>query len=191
MDSEFDPNLTDVIRRASEGDAAATNLLFETLYERLRERAHSLMRGQAKHASLWATGLVHDAYLKLFSSPGSTWESRRHFLAVAAKAMRSVLVDHARKRSARKRSTPGEREPIDLVLDDFESRMLGARLDILALAEALDELEQDNERAAQVVHLRFFLGMSEPQVAAALEVGERTVQRDWAYARAKLAKRLK
>lgn len=191
MDRQFERNLTDVIRRAGAGDATASNELFEQIYDHLRQQAQIMLRYQRKDASLWATGLVHDAYIRLFQSPKTEWDNRRHFLSVAAKAMRCVLVDHARKKQAAKRSINGDREPLDLLLDDFQTRLSKRALDLIALSEALDELEQKHPRIVQIVHLRFFLGMSEKKIADLLDVGERTVQRDWAYGRAWLAKRLR
>lgn len=190
MDRQFEQNLTDVIRRAGAGDATASNELFNQIYDDLRRQAQRLLRYQRRDGSIWATGLVHDAYIRLFQSPKTEWDNRSHFLSVAAKAMRCVLVDHARKKQAAKRSTGGEREPLDLLLDEFQTRLSRRAVDLIALSDALDELELKHPRIVRIVHLRFFLGMSEKSISELLQVGERTVQRDWAFGRAWLKKKL-
>lgn len=168
----------------SVGDAAQ---LFAELYRRLRKLAAAQMAGQRRSHTLQATALVNEVYLKLVNKAG--WTSKGHFMASAAKAMRSILVDHARGKRRRKRSADGSRIPLDAVLLAYE----GKSADILALDEALDALasrDAAGREAAQVVELRFFCGLSIDEIAAIMELGRRSVDRRWALARAELKRRL-
>jgi RNA polymerase sigma factor (TIGR02999 family) len=151
------------------------------VYAELRRIAERLMGGQRADHTLQPTALVHEAYLKLIDREGGgRWKDRRHFVRLAASAMRSVLVDHARGRAAVKRSG-GEREP--LPLDQLAGLLESGGVDLLSLDEALSRLEAQDAELARIVELRFFVGLTIDETAAALERSPATVERRWRVAR--------
>ena len=167
------------------GESAAAEELFSAVYAELRKLAAYHLRRQRPGHTLQSTALVHEAYLRLAGQDEVAWKNRGHFFAVAAQAMRRVLVDHARRRHAAKRGGDGERSPLDsvvLAVDDS--------VDVLELDLALDKLEQLAPREVRVVELRFFAGLSIPEVALALGISESTVERAWVTARAWLCREL-
>ena len=172
-----------VMRR---GDGSATGRLFALVYDELRALAGDMFRDQPPDHTLQPTALVHEVYIRLVNHQEAEWTDRAHFLAVAAKAMRNLLIDHARKRKADKRGGGGERVPLDAVMDSAAERSI----DLLALDEALEELGRLHERQAQVVELRFFGGLTVPGAAEVLEVSPATVDNDWRMARAWLTRQL-
>lgn len=167
---------------SARGDAASSGRLFDLLYDELRRCAHRQLR---QHASdtLSTTALVHETWLKLIQSPALPLESRRHFMALAARAMRQVLVDHARRRQAEKRGG----DAVFVTLDEGVADVDETALEVLALDRALSSLEQIDERAARVVSLHFFAGLSFPAIAEIEGLNERTIKRDWQAARLLLA----
>ena len=177
------PDATLLLERLREGDADAGAALFELVYGELRARAGALLGAGGGH-TLQATALVNEAWMRL-DRAGSTPENRAHFLAVAAKAMRSVLVDHARAKRARKRDG-GERILLDEALVVYSSRVP----DVLELHDELERLTALDARMARVVELRFFGGLSIDETARVLGVGHATVERAWQTARAWLRSRL-
>jgi RNA polymerase sigma factor (TIGR02999 family) len=184
---------TVLLRRWSDGDANALDALLPLVYGELRRQAAGLLRGERAAATFEPTALVHDAFLRLAGSDPIAWESRRHFLAVAARAMRRVLVDHARRRDSEKRG--GDRARVGLTLADRVADGLGGRaetryLDILAVDRALERLERISARRARVVEMRFFAGLEDREIAQVLGVSLSTVEREWRTARAFLAKAL-
>jgi RNA polymerase sigma factor (TIGR02999 family) len=180
--------ITRLLSAASDGDPAAFDEVFRIVYEELRRLARKVRRGQASE-TLNTTALVHEAYVRLLPSRDLAWESRGHFLGVAARAMRQVLVHAAQRRGAAKRG--GGR--VDLSLNEAihggPSRGVEPE-QVLALDAALEELEALSERQARVVECRFFAGLTVEETAEALEVSEPTVKRDWRTARAWLARKL-
>lgn len=170
------------LARAGKGDAEASERLFERLYAELHQCAHRQLRGARGH-TLSTTALVHETWLKLIQSPTLPMESRRHFMALAARAMRQVLVDHARRRQADKRGG----EAVFVTLDERVPDEREAALEVLALDRALSALEEIDARAARVVSLHFFGGLSFPAIAEIEGLNERTVKRDWQAARLLLA----
>jgi len=179
--------VTRLLDRLSRGEHAAADELLPLLYGELHSLASNHMAGCRPGDTLQPTALVHEVYLKLFPAEGIHWQSREHFLGVAAKAMRSVLVDHARRRGARKRGDGASAHTVDEeLLLAFEERAT----DLLALENALCRLAVVSERAAQVVELRFYGGLSLEETARALAVTPRTVERDWQTARAWLRREL-
>lgn len=164
------------------GDAAATVLgqTSERLYEELRRLARLYMRRERREHTLDPTALANEAFLRLASGATVDWESRSHFLAIAARAMRSVLVDHARRRSAQKRGGGQERIPLTAAAAELGRH----ELDLLELDEALDRLAALDPRKAQVVVMRFYSGMSAKEIGLVLEMAPATVQRHWYAARA-------
>ncbi len=173
--------VTELLREAGMHDAARERLL-SLVYDSLRRIAQERMKGERVGHTLEATALVHEAFLRLVGEERSGWESRGEFYGAAAQAMRRILIDHARKRRAEKRGGGRGRVPLSVV-------DLAAESDpeqVLALDEALRGLEQSDPRAASVVRLRFFAGLDVAETARVLGLSERTVMRDWAYARAVL-----
>ena len=168
------------------GDASAVEALFPLLYDELRDIAHRQLARERSGHTLSTTALVHEAYERLVDQTKVEWQDRTHFCAVAARAMRRILVDYARRRKALKRG--GAQQPLPLdenrIAADAQAELL------VSLDEALQRLANLNERLSRVVEMRFFGGMSEEETAQALEVSPRTVRRDWVKARAWLFKEL-
>ena len=164
------------------GDVRAQNALLERLYSELRALAGGIFEGQGPDHTLQPTALVHEAYIKLVRAPGSHFDGHRHFMAVAAKAMRQVLINHAREKKAAKRG--GTR--IQLTLDPDLTPLPDSQLDVLDLEEALTRLEAIDERQARIVELRFYGGLTVSETAHVMEISESTVKREWRMARAEL-----
>jgi RNA polymerase sigma factor (TIGR02999 family) len=174
-----------LLERVRAGDEAASAQLFELAYGELRARAGALLAGGAP-STLQATALVHEAWLKL-RGPAGHARDRGHFLAVAAKAMRSVLIDHARAKGALKRGpSEGRRLLLDEALEVYTARVP----DMLELHDELERLASLDPRLAQLVELRFFGGLTVDEIAEVMGLGRATVERDWRSARAYLAARL-
>ena len=169
--------VTRLLEAAEAGDSAALDRLVPLVYEDLRRVAHRQLDREGGGHTLQTTGLIHEAYLKIAAGGSVSATSRAHFLAIAARAMRQVLVDYARRRKAAKRGGG----VISVTLGDEAQPADASAEDLLALDEALDQLDA---RQRQVIECRFFGGMEEKDIAAALGVSERTVRRDWVKARA-------
>jgi RNA polymerase sigma factor (TIGR02999 family) len=174
--------VTQLLSRASAGENGAIDRLFPLVYQQLRSAAESVLRSERPGHTLQPTALVHEAYLKLVGGGAIPARDRSHFLSIAARAMRQILVDHARRRGARKRGDGETPLPLDFPIAD-DGR--GLALDeLVALDDALDHLSENSPRLRSVVELRFFAGLNEEQIAETLGVTTRTVQRDWVRARA-------
>ena len=165
---------------------ADSDRLAELVYDRLRELAGRYMKRERRGHTLQPTELVHEAYVNLAAGDQKTWQSRTHFLGVASRAMRQVLVAYARRRGAQKREGGARRVP----LSDTMSVSNGSDIDILNLEEALSKLEALDDRKVRVVELRFFGGMTIEETATALEISPKTVEKDWYTARAWLHREL-
>lgn len=177
--TEPTPSPTELLLGVTRGERSAVDQIVPIIYDELRRLAHRQLRGESKEGTLTTTALVHEAYLRLIDGKTIEWQGRSHFMAVAAIAMRHILVDRARHRRALKRGGEQRRiclDSVDLAADDRAE-------DLLALDEALERLAVLSERQARIVECRFFAGLSEDETATALGVGLRTVQRDWAKAR--------
>lgn len=171
---------TQLLARMTSGDAAAGAELLEVLYRELRAVAGSCMRGEAIEHTLQPTALVHEAWVRLVDSDSTpAFEGRGHFVRTAAQAMRNVLVDHARKKRAQKRGSGAKGVPLDAVLAGFEERSL----DVLELHDALEKLGRVDPELARLVELRFFGGLTVPEIAAATGRSVATVERAWSIAR--------
>jgi RNA polymerase sigma factor (TIGR02999 family) len=179
-------DVTSLLVAWSEGDKAALALLVPRIYAELHRLAHHHMRAERRGGLLQTTALVNEAYLRLVDTRRIRWESRAHFLGVAAQAMRRVLVDAARARGARKRG--GAESPV--VLDEGLLAAPGRSASLLALDDALTALASVDPRKSQVVELRYFAGLSVAETAAVLGVSAETVQRDWRVAKAWLLREL-
>jgi RNA polymerase sigma factor (TIGR02999 family) len=172
--------ITQWLTAAAAGDRQALVPVFERLYPELRRIARA--RLSAGERTLTPTVLVHEVFLRLIGSQQLTLGSRRHFLACAARAMRKIVIDHARRRTAAKRGGP----VADMALDDLPFEIADMERDerLLALDASLDELDIVNPRQREVVELRYFAGMEFAEVAQLLECSERTAKREWERARA-------
>jgi RNA polymerase sigma factor (TIGR02999 family) len=175
--------VTRLLEAAEAGDSSALDRLVPLVYEDLRRVAHRQLDREGGGHTLQTTALIHEAYLKLAGGGSVSATSRAHFLAIAARAMRQVLVDYARRRKAAKRGGG----VISVILGDEPQPADASAEDLLALDEALEQLDP---RQRQVIECRFFGGMEEKDIAVALGVSERTVRRDWVKARAWLYKSL-
>lgn len=165
-------------------DAGARADALELLYAELKRHAARHLRGERAEHTLCTTALVHESYLRL-ASQGGVWQNRSQFLAVASRMMRRILVDHARARAA------GKRAALFVELDEESAAGPSRSADLLELDEALDDLSREDERAARLVELRYFSGMSQDEAASALSVSTATAARDWQFARAWLFRRLR
>ena len=179
--------VTRLLERASAGDVAARATLFDVLYRELHRLAESVMRAERANHTLQPTALVHEAFLKLAGNEGR-FESRAHFLGVAAGAMRRVLVDHARGRNAQKRGSGATLVTVN-DLDDLP-RPAPEDVDLVVLDDALSRLTALDSRQGQIVELRFFGGLSVEETAAVVGVSERTIKREWQTSRAWLRREI-
>jgi RNA polymerase sigma factor (TIGR02999 family) len=179
-------DVTRLLARARAGGQPVLDQLFSLIYDELYRIAQWQLRGERADHTLGATEIVHEAYLRLVGADAIAWQDRGHFLAVAAGAMRRLLIDHARRRSALKRGGP--HEPVHL-----DERLLDAGHEderLLELDEALRRLEALLPRQARVVECRFFAGLTLDETAHALGIARATAARDWALARAWLYREL-
>lgn len=179
-------DLSTLLSKASAGEPEAIDRLTSILYQELRRLARRELAKNRRSPTLHTTALVHEAYLKLAGRENLPFGSRGQFFAVAARAMRQVIVDHARTHRAQKRGA-GVRP---LPLDENRIAVETQAEEILAVNEALQGLSQRNSRLVQVVECRFFVGLTEEQTAHALDLSRRTVQRDWIKARSWLLSEL-
>jgi RNA polymerase sigma factor (TIGR02999 family) len=172
--------VVELLDRVAQGDGVAAEQLLPAVYDELRHLAAARLAREAPGHTLQATALVHEAWLRLGADRQPKWQGRAHFFAAAAEAMRRILIDHARRRRAWRHGGAAERV-------DLEPEEISGPADtdeLLAVHDALDRLAAVDGRKAEVVKLRYFVGLTEPEIALALGVSEPTVKRDWAYARA-------
>jgi RNA polymerase sigma factor (TIGR02999 family) len=182
MTAASDNEITRALRAASQGDQSAAEKLLPLVYEELRRVARARCRMIPPNATLQPTALVHEAYLRLMGKAVQDYESRRHFFATAARAMRDILVEQARRKAALKRGGSSERVPLEQVEPTFES----PDIDVLAVDEAVQQLERDDPRKGQIVNLRYFAGLTAEETAEALGVSLGTVEREWRSIRSHL-----
>ena len=175
--------VTRIITAIEQGDPHAAEQLLPLVYDELRKLASQKLAQEKPGHTLQATALVHEAYLRLVGDPNSqTWENRRHFFAAAAEAMRRVLVDKARRKRRLRHGGGLQKQP----LEENEPAVVSPvdPVDLLALDEALDRLEATSPRRARLVKLRYFAGLTLPEVAAMLGISQSTAEADWTYAKA-------
>lgn len=189
-DGDHTQDMTRLLVRIAEGDPRATEELLPLVYDQLRRIASARMAGERRDHTLQATALLHEAYVRMMGGGNEAWANRRHFYFAAAEAMRRILIEHARARSRLKRGGPGSKRRVldfgaiaDLASEDRSD-------EILALDAALSRLKDQRARAAEVVTLRFFAGLTVDEAAELLGVSPRTVELDWAFARAWLFREL-
>ncbi|MEM7054014.1 MAG: ECF-type sigma factor [Pseudomonadota bacterium] len=171
-------DVTQMLNRWAAGEEAARDRLVEQVYFELKKIARSRFALERASHTLQPTALVHEAYLKLVQSENASWENRVHFIAVSARVMRQILVDSGRRKQALKRQAP-DAQTLIVGSDELENE----KINLLLLEDALVRLEQLSPRQAQVVELRYFGGLTVPEVAAVLDVSEATVNRAWRSAR--------
>jgi RNA polymerase sigma factor (TIGR02999 family) len=183
MEKQTSSEVTLLLLDLSRGNRAALNELLPLVYEELKKVAKShLKREHRKEHTLQATALVHEAYLKMVNQQDVQWENRVHFFAVAAQVMRHILIDHARARISEKRGGSNLKQ---LPLDEAAINLTDEKsAELVALDEALKTLAGVDEQKAKIVELRYFGGMSNEEIAAALGVGTATVTRSWRTAKA-------
>jgi len=180
-------DVTRVIEAIQRGDPKAAEELLPLVYEELRKLAAVRMTNEAAGQTLQPTALVHEAWLRLAGDGNQKWDSKGHFFAAAAEAMRRILIENARRKHALKRGVHLER--VDL--EDVEVAILTDGETLLLVNEALEKLEQEDPEAAQLVKLRFFAGMTNEEAGQALGVSARTAKRYWTFARAWLFRELR
>jgi RNA polymerase sigma factor (TIGR02999 family) len=168
------------------GDRQALDELTPLVYEELRNQAARYLRRERPDHTLQTTALIHEAYLRLVDARDVQWEDRAHFFAIAATMMRRILVDHARRRGSEKRGGSYIRMPLDEALSAADE----TDVDLLAVDEALERLAAFDPQQARVVELRFFSGLTVNETAAVLGISAKTVNRDWAVARAWLSREM-
>ncbi|HEX3232971.1 MAG TPA: sigma-70 family RNA polymerase sigma factor [Gemmatimonadales bacterium] len=181
--------MTALLQAWGRGEPAALDELLPLIYEELRRQAARQLRSQPAGHTLQATALVHEVYLRLVGRPDAEWQSRAHFFGVAARAMRSILVDHARARQAAKRGGQARRLTLGAA-DGVADRPPESEVDVLALDEALARLAELDPRQAQVVELRYFAGSTIQETAHVLGLSHATVEREWRTARLWLRREL-
>lgn len=166
-----------LLQRWKDGDEGALNALVPLVYQELRRLAHYYLRGERSDHTLQSTALVHEAYLRLVGDESAP-QNRAHFIAVASRLMRQILVDYARSRNASKRDG-GQR----VILDDADLVPVTGDAELIALDAALNDLARTDQRQARIVEMKFFGGLSAPEISEALGISRATVDRDWATAR--------
>jgi RNA polymerase sigma factor (TIGR02999 family) len=186
--SENNPqDITEMLREWSDGNREALDKLMPLVYEELHRQAARYLRRENQDHTLQTTALIHEAYIKLIDQKNVQWQNRTHFFAIAAQAMRRILVDYARTKHRDKRGGDDIKLPLD------EATMIAVdekNIDLIALDEALTRLNAIDEQQVRVVELRFFSGLSLEETAEALKISRATAARDWAMAKAWLLREL-
>ena len=171
--------ITEILRDWNSGNAGAKEALLPYVYDELKRQARYYMSRERKDHTLQPTALVHEMFLRISEQSGIDWQNRSHFYGVAAHLMRQILVDHARKHSAAKRGS----NTVHFSLDEMQIPVEQRAGSIIALHESLERLSQHDETQSKVVEMRFFGGLSNSEIAEALNVSERTVGREWRSAK--------
>lgn len=186
MKNETDLDATKILQDWSAGEEGAPEQLMPLVYEELRRLARNYLQRERADHTLQATALVHEAYLRMVDDKGMTWKDRAHFYGIAARLMRRILVDHARAHNAAKRGGLEQK----LSLDEARDLPLDGVVGLVALDEALESLAQTYPRNSEVVELKFFGGLDTREISEALQVSEKTVRRDWNFAKLWLCREL-
>ena len=181
-------SLAEMFRKANRGDGVALNQLFSELYGELRRLARARLRGNSNLTLLQTTALVHESYFRFLKAGQVRINDRSHFLSYASRVMRSIIVDFFRERSAKRRGGDDIRVPLD---PEIAEPVPAGETEAIWVHQALEGLSLVSDRLTRVVEMRYFAGMTEPEMAAVLGVTERTVRRDWEKARMLLATALK
>jgi RNA polymerase sigma factor (TIGR02999 family) len=184
LDSPHD--VTQILREWNGDEHAAAERLIPLVYEELRRLARDYLRRERGDHTLQPTALVHEAYLRLVDDPSVAWQDRAHFYGIAARLMRRILVDHARAHNASKRGGLQQK----VLLDDAYGVTEGGAPDLVALDGALENLARSYPRKSEVVELKFFGGLEAKEIAELLQVSQKTVLRDWSFAKLWLTREL-
>jgi RNA polymerase sigma factor (TIGR02999 family) len=179
-------DVTRILNAIERGDVRATDELLPLVYEELRLLAAQKLSHESSGQTLQATALVHEAYIRLVGSEAQSWDSKGHFFAAAAEAMRRILVDNARRKESVKHG--GTQQRLRIELTDVATRVTPD--EILVLNDVLASLAKEDSQAAEIVRLRLFAGLSVDQAAAATGISRATAYRQWTYARAWLRSRM-
>ncbi len=186
-DEQHSHEITRMLRQWSDGNGEALDNLLPLVYDELHRQAARYLRRENKDHTLQPTALINEAYLKLIDQREVNWQNRTHFFAIAAQAMRRILVDHARTKHREKRGGDNAKLPLDealMVVADEKN------IDLIALDKALTRLEMKDKQQTRIVELRYFSGLSLEETAEALNISRTTAARDWAMARAWLHREL-
>ena len=186
MPNKSPQNITLLLNEISKGNDLAIEQILPLVYDELRKISSKYLRDEYRNHTFQTTELVHEAYLKLIGNQQLSWQSRAHFFGIAAKTMRQILVDYARKRKAKKR---GVGDP-KFSLDDIPHLSYESDKQILALDEALTKLEEIEKRSSKIVELRYFSGLTIEETAEVLSISKATIRRDWLFAKAWLYREL-
>ena len=184
-------DLTGLLIEWSQGDKAALDRLTPLVYDEIRRIAHRYVQREREGHTLQTTALINEAYLRLAGSQNIDWQNRSHFFAVTAQVMRHILIDHARKRRYVKHGGEAQRVGFETAMAEASTMSSARASELLALDEALGELERLDPRKSRVVELRYFGGLTLEETAEVLEVSLMTVRRDWRAAKAWLFRRMK
>ena len=175
-------DLTRLIHDAASGDPRAVKEMIAAVYDELRRLAAARLAREKPGQTLQATALVHEAYLRLYGGANPEWRNRRHFFGAAAEAIRRILIEQGRRRSSARHG--GDRQRVELhesviAIDDDST-------DVVALTDALERLEREDPRKAELVKLRYFAGLTIAEASAAMDISHATAERYWAYSRLRL-----
>ncbi len=181
MEKKSPSEISRILARVGQGDDAAAGILVPIVYQELRALAGSLFRGGRADHTLQPTALVHEAYVKLAGSAEAAWKNRAHFMAIAARAMRQILADHARRKKAAKRGGDSRKR---VTLSGLDTPGADRQVDLVALNEALKKLAELSPRQSRIVELCFLGGLDQEEAAQILEVTSRTLRNDWRVAQA-------
>jgi RNA polymerase sigma-70 factor (ECF subfamily) len=177
--SEAPHEVTEILQQWREGDRGAAERLFPLVYDELRRQARRHLRRERSDHTLQPTALVHEAYLRMVDQTSPAIDNRSHFFGFASRVMRQILVDHSREHNAEKRGGAAQR----FSLADIDSLPQQSASDMIELDEAMQKLEAIDDRKCRVVDMRFFGGLKETEIAEVLGVTEKTVRRDWQFAK--------
>ena len=178
MPDDQEGQVTELLQQWKEGDENALRALVPLVYKELRSLAHYHLQSERPDHTLQSTALVHEAYLRLLGGQPVDLQNRAHFVAVASRLMRQILVDYARSRRANKRDGGCK-----VIFEDVIALPVTGDAELLALNEALDELSRIDERQGKIVEMKFFGGLSAPEISQVMGISRATVDRDWATAR--------
>jgi RNA polymerase sigma factor (TIGR02999 family) len=186
MNSDSPADVTQILKNWSNGDVAAPEKLMPLVYEELRRLARNYLARERADHTLQATALVHEAYLRMVDEKRVDWKNRAHFYGMAARLMRRILVDHARAHNAAKRGGLQQK----LTLDEARDLPTKNAVELVALDGALENFAHDYPRKSEVVELKFFGGLETKEISEVLQVSEKTVLRDWNFAKLWLCRAL-
>ena len=177
MTEDRKQEVTQLLNQFKDGDSQSNTELMALIYRELRSFAGNILKQENQTITFQATELVNEAYLRLFDSKSADWNDRKHFLSTAIVVMRRLLVDHARKKHAQRRIPKKQQTPLELEAVSAITESLD--IDVVALNDALDDLEKLDSRGARIVELRFFGGLSEDEIAQFMDLSRSTVNREW------------